>query len=80
MDPEVAPCDGRASTVYGAGGFDRTTSLDDLGGRVWRMNRPSIYAAFGDKRALYRRPSATTPRQQCVAGIGTRDPGPCATG
>ena len=53
-DPEVALRQARAT-------FWRTgyagTSMDDLAAAMG-MNRPSIYAAFGDKRALYRRAAA----------------------
>ena len=42
----------RARDTFWHGGF-AATSLDDLAAGM-RMNRPSIYAAFGDKRALYR--------------------------
>jgi AcrR family transcriptional regulator len=50
-DPEVALR--RARDTFWRGGF-AGTSLDDLAAGM-AMNRPSIYAAFGDKRALYRR-------------------------
>ncbi|MCT7659919.1 TetR/AcrR family transcriptional regulator [Mycobacterium deserti] len=43
----------RARDTFWLNGF-AATSLDDLAARM-EMNRPSIYAAFGDKRALYRR-------------------------
>jgi AcrR family transcriptional regulator len=48
-DPEVAL--ERATEAFWDGGFSGT-SLDDLGARMG-MNRPSVYAAFGDKQALY---------------------------
>lgn len=48
-DPEVAL--GRAMDAFWDGGFSGT-SLDDLSARMG-MNRPSLYAAFGDKEALY---------------------------
>jgi TetR/AcrR family transcriptional regulator, copper-responsive repressor len=48
-DPEVAL--ERAKDAFYDGGFSGT-SLDDLSARTG-MNRPSLYAAFGDKRALY---------------------------
>jgi TetR/AcrR family transcriptional regulator, copper-responsive repressor len=48
-DPEVAL--DRAIDAFWDGGFSGT-SLDDLS--AWTgMNRPSLYAAFGDKQALY---------------------------
>jgi AcrR family transcriptional regulator len=49
-NPEVAL--GRAMEVFWAAGY-AATSLDDLS-KAMRMNRPSLYAAFGDKRAIYR--------------------------
>src|SRR5262244_3394027 len=48
-DPEVALQ--RAMDAFWDGGFSGT-SLDDLSDRTG-MNRPSLYAAFGDKQALY---------------------------
>ena len=42
----------RAMDKFWATGY-AATSLDDLSS-VMNMNRPSIYAAFGDKEALYR--------------------------
>jgi AcrR family transcriptional regulator len=48
-DPEVAL--ERATEAFWDGGFSGT-SLDDLSARMG-MNRPSLYAAFGDKQALY---------------------------
>ncbi|SED89167.1 transcriptional regulator, TetR family [Rhizobiales bacterium GAS188] len=48
-DPDVALT--RARDVFWEGGF-AATSLDDLS-QATGMNRPSLYAAFGDKRALY---------------------------
>lgn len=42
-----------ASQVFWTNGFN-TTSLDQLADAM-NMNRPSIYRAFGDKEALYRR-------------------------
>jgi AcrR family transcriptional regulator len=50
-DPEIALT--RAMDVFWASGY-AATSLDDLSSAMG-MNRPSIYAAFGDKEALYRR-------------------------
>ena len=43
----------RARDTFWRGGY-AATSLDDLSAAMG-MNRPSIYAAFGDKRALYLR-------------------------
>lgn len=42
-----------AGNVFWINGFS-ATSLDDLSAAM-NMNRPSIYRAFGDKKALYRR-------------------------
>lgn len=50
-DPDVALR--RARETFWRGGY-ASTSLDELAAGMG-MNRPSIYAAFGDKRALYRR-------------------------
>ena len=46
----------RARDTFWAGGYSGT-SLEALGAGMG-MNRPSIYAAFGDKRALYLRAAA----------------------
>jgi AcrR family transcriptional regulator len=48
-DPEIALQ--RATEAFWDAGFSGT-SLDDLSARTG-MNRPSLYAAFGDKQALY---------------------------
>jgi len=48
-DPEVALQ--RATDAFWDAGYSGT-SLDDLSARMG-MNRPSLYAAFGDKQALY---------------------------
>ena len=48
-DPEVALA--RATDAFWRSGFG-ATSLDDLAAATG-MNRPSLYAAFGDKHALY---------------------------
>src|SRR5882724_4136133 len=48
-EPEVALA--RALDVFWKEGF-AATSLDDLSAAT-RMNRPSLYGAFGDKRELY---------------------------
>lgn len=50
-EPDVAV--GQALALFRKGGF-AATSLDDLSA-VTGMNRPSLYGAFGDKRALYLR-------------------------
>jgi AcrR family transcriptional regulator len=49
FDPEVALK--KASDAFKAEGF-ASTSLDDIV-RATGLNRPSLYAAFGDKKALY---------------------------
>jgi AcrR family transcriptional regulator len=49
-DPDAALA--RAMAVFWDGGYS-ATSLDDLSAETG-MNRPSLYGAFGDKRALYR--------------------------
>src|SRR5215470_13757939 len=48
-DPDVALA--RAMDAFWRSGFG-ATSLDDLS-LATGMNRPSLYAAFGDKEALY---------------------------
>jgi TetR/AcrR family transcriptional regulator, copper-responsive repressor len=48
-EPDVALA--RALDLFREGGF-AATSLDDLSAATG-MNRPSLYGAFGDKRALY---------------------------
>jgi AcrR family transcriptional regulator len=48
-EPDVAI--GQALALFRKGGY-AATSLDDLS-EVTGMNRPSLYGAFGDKRALY---------------------------
>jgi AcrR family transcriptional regulator len=49
FDPEVALK--KASDAFKAGGY-ASTSLDDIV-RATGLNRPSLYAAFGDKKSLY---------------------------
>src|SRR5690242_6750892 len=49
FDPEVALK--KASDAFKDGGYS-STSLDDIV-RATGLNRPSLYAAFGDKKALY---------------------------
>jgi AcrR family transcriptional regulator len=53
-DPDVALR--RARDTFWRAGY-AATSLDDLAADM-RMNRPSIYAAFGDKRSLYLKAAA----------------------
>jgi AcrR family transcriptional regulator len=48
---EPAEALGRALDAFWSGGYT-STSLDDLSAATG-MNRPSLYAAFGDKEALY---------------------------
>jgi len=48
-DPETALA--RAAATFWKAGY-AGTSLDDLAAATG-MNRPSLYAAFGDKRELY---------------------------
>jgi len=50
-DPDTALA--RAMAAFWDTGYS-ATSLDDLSAATG-MNRPSLYAAFGDKRALYRK-------------------------
>jgi AcrR family transcriptional regulator len=49
FDPETALR--QASDAFKTGGY-AATSLDDIV-RATGLNRPSLYAAFGDKKALY---------------------------
>ena len=49
FDPEVALK--QASDAFRAGGY-ASTSLDDIA-KATGLNRPSLYAAFGDKKAMY---------------------------
>ena len=49
FDPDAAL--GAAAERFRAGGYSGT-SLDDLAAAT-RLNRPSLYSAFGDKKALY---------------------------
>jgi AcrR family transcriptional regulator len=49
FDPEVAL--GRAREVFWDAGY-AASSLDELS-EAMQLNRPSVYAAFGDKEALY---------------------------
>jgi len=49
FDPETAL--GRARDVFWEAGYT-ASSLDELAAAM-EMNRPSVYAAFGDKEALY---------------------------
>ena len=63
-DPDQALA--QAMSVFWDEGY-AATSLDDLAAETG-MNRPSLYAAFGDKRALYRR-ALQSYRDQAVAAI-----------
>ena len=54
FEPDAALA--RAMDVFWKEGF-AATSLDDLSAATG-LNRPSLYGAFGDKRALYSRPIA----------------------
>src|SRR6476661_5297535 len=54
--------------VFWRAGF-AATSLDDICAATG-MNRPSLYGAFGDKRALYR---AALERYRAAARAGMRD-------
>lgn len=49
FDPDAAL--GAAAERFRAGGYSGT-SLDELAAAT-RLNRPSLYSAFGDKKALY---------------------------
>jgi TetR/AcrR family transcriptional regulator, copper-responsive repressor len=49
FDPQVALK--QASDAFKSGGY-ASTSLDDIV-RATGLNRPSLYAAFGDKKSLY---------------------------
>src|SRR5262249_36229766 len=51
FDPDVALA--RAVDAFWDAGF-AATSLDDLT-EATGMNRPSLYGAFGDKQAIYRK-------------------------
>lgn len=75
-DPEVALA--RAGEVFWMRGFD-AASLDELCAAMG-INRPSLYAAFGDKQALYLkalgaygRRSADLARRALAAGHTLRD-------
>ncbi len=72
-DPEVAL--ERAMETFSDGGFSGT-SLDDLSAGMG-MNRPSLYAAFGDKQALYLKTLETyrgRRRTQLTAALGAGRP------
>ena len=64
-DPDQALA--RAMSVFWDEGY-AATSLDDLAAETG-MNRPSLYAAFGDKRALYRQ-ALQSYRDAANAAIG----------
>jgi len=63
-DPDKAL--GLAMALFWEHGYS-ATSLDALS-EVTGMNRPSLYAAFGDKKALYLKTLATY-HEQALAGI-----------
>src|SRR5215469_18980287 len=70
---------GKALDLFRTQGF-AATSLDDLT-EATGMNRPSLYGAFGDKRALYRKAfdlyRART-REALAEPLGGADPLPVA--
>lgn len=75
-DPELAL--GAALKAFWGGGF-AGTSLDDIAAATG-MNRPSLYAAFGDKKAIYRKALAKFNREflgaleaALFAGAGLED-------
>lgn len=73
FDPETALQ--RAMDAFWDGGYSGT-SLDDLTDRMG-MNRPSLYAAFGDKQALYLKTLdayAATRRALLVEALGSVRP------
>ena len=65
-DPETALA--QAMAVFWNAGYS-ATSLEDLSAATG-MNRPSLYGAFGDKRALYR---ALLLRYRAIARAGMKD-------
>ena len=65
-DPDVALR--RARDTFWRAGY-AATSLDDLAAGMG-MNRPSIYAAFGDKRALYLTAQTDDAAPPLLAGHG----------
>ena len=72
-DPDAALA--RAVDAFWDGGF-AATSLDDLTVATG-MNRPSLYGAFGDKQALYRRAFdlyRTRTREALAKALGGDDP------
>src|SRR5262250_3375607 len=77
FDPEAALA--QALNAFWDAGF-AATSLDDLT-EATGMNRPSLYGAFGDKRALYRKAfdlyRART-REALAEPLGGADPLPIA--
>src|SRR6185369_14365832 len=78
-DPEAALAQAMA-TFWDAG--YAATSLDDLAAATG-MNRPSLYGAFGDKRALYRQAIASyraNARQKLAAALADDVPLPEARG
>jgi len=65
-DPETALA--QAMAVFWNAGYS-ATSLEDLSAATG-MNRPSLYGAFGDKRALYR---TLLHRYRAIARAGMQD-------
>ena len=65
-DPETALA--QAMSVFWTAGY-AATSLDELSAAT-HMNRPSLYAAFGDKHALYR---TLLERYRAMARAAMRD-------
>ncbi len=65
-DPEQALA--QATAIFWDAGY-AATSLDELSAGMG-MNRPSLYGAFGDKRALYRR---ALERYKAMVAAGMRD-------
>src|SRR5882672_6717304 len=78
-DPEAALA--HAMAAFWDAGY-AATSLDDLAAATG-MNRPSLYGAFGDKRALYRQAIAAyraNARQKLAAALTDDVPLPEALG
>ncbi|MDQ7248857.1 TetR/AcrR family transcriptional regulator [Dongia sedimenti] len=71
FEPETALA--RARDVFWAAGF-AASSLDELSAAM-EMSRPSVYAAFGDKEALYLRALADYRDASAAAMRAALDPG-----